>query len=169
MKNLLALRHGDVVRRVVVALALVVLLAPSLAAQGTPRRSDNGWRAPRAIKWTLLAASIGLGYWAYTQSHDADRAYDDLRKLCEDQPDRCALEGQGYADAHAEALYDASNAGDRKARLGLLIGQSTLLGSAAFFIIDLRHGGQPDNIPYDPPPAPPPPAQLRVGIRIPLR
>jgi hypothetical protein len=152
-------------------LVLVLLFAaatPALQAQGTPRHTVDGWRAPRVLKWTLLAASVGLGWWAYTESNRADDAYRDLRRLCDVDQARCTVTGGAYVDARAEALYARSNAGDRRARMGLLTGQATLLGSAAFFIVDLRHGGAPENIPYDPPAAAPPPAKLRVGFRIAL-
>ena len=152
-------------------LVLVLLLAaaaPALEAQGTPRHADDGWRAPRVLKWSLLAASVGLGLWAYTESNRADDAYTDLRRLCEVDQARCTVTGGAYADARAEALFARSNAGDRRARIGLLTGQATLLGSAAFFIVDLRHGGAPENIPYDPPASAPAAAKLRVGVRIAL-
>jgi hypothetical protein len=148
---------------------LALLAAPALGAQGTPRHPGKPpLRAARVLKWTLLAASVGLHLWAYEESNRGDEAYAELRKLCENDQPRCTLTNGEYADAHAESLYAASNTGDRHARMGLVVGQVTLLGSATFFIIDLRHGGPPDNIPYDPPSAPGGGARLRAGIRLPL-
>lgn len=159
-------------RRAVLALAGAALLlaAPALPAalhaQGAPRHVDDPCRAPRVLKWTLLAAAAGLGLWAYRESEQADDAYERLQHVCAADPTRCALSGGRYVDERAESLYRASNEGDRRARLGLLSGQATLLGSAAFFILDLRHGGPPDNIPYEPPPARS--AVLRAGLRFAL-
>lgn len=142
------------------------MVSGALHAQGTPRHADDPWRTPRVLKWTLLAASAGLGLWAYRESNRADDDYERLRRLCVADEARCALSGGRYADDAAEALYRRSNQGDRRARLGLLGGQVTLLGSAAFFIIDLRHGGAPENIPYEPPAVGG--ARLRAGLRIAL-
>lgn len=150
------------------ALLLASAGAPrALAAQGAPRHVEDPWRAPRLLKWTLLAASAGLGLWTYRESSRADDAYRSLRRLCATDQPRCLLSGGRYADGGAEALYQASNDGDRRARLGLLAGQATLLGSAAFFIVDLGHGGPPENIPYEPPAARG--ARLSAGLRLPLR
>jgi hypothetical protein len=152
------------------ASAALLLVGPALSgalqAQGTPQHTQDPWRAPRVLKWTLLAASAGLGLWAYRESNQADDDYQRLRRLCESDPARCTLGGGRYADGRAESLYRSSNDGDRRARLGLLAGQATLLGSAAFFIVDLRHGGPPENIPYHPPAAAG--ARLRAGVRIAL-
>lgn len=150
------------------ALALLVAaLAAPLAAQSTPRQVERGWRASRVLKWTLLATSAGIGLWAWNESRQADDVFDELRRQCTLAPDGCVVEGGRYVDPRAEALYDEANSGDRRARLGLLAGQATLLGSAAFFIVDLRHGGPPENIPYDPD-APRSRARLQVGVRLPL-
>lgn len=156
------------------ALALVsaalLLVTPAmsgvLGAQGTPRHAQDPWRTPRILKWTLLAASAGLGLWAYRESNRADDDYDRLRSLCLSDPGRCTFAGGRYADTGAESLFRSSNSGDRRARIGLLAGQATLLGSAAFFIVDLRHGGPPENIPYHPPAAAS--TRLRAGFRIAL-
>jgi hypothetical protein len=168
---MLATTSRPVLRRrwtFLLVLSLAVAGAPALEAQGTPRHAQDGWRTPRVLKWTLLAASVGLGVWAYTESNRADDAYAQLRRLCEVDQAGCTMTRGAYNDARAEALYARSNAGDRRARTALLSGQATLLGSAAFFIVDLRHGGAPENIPYDPPEATPPPARLRVGFRVAL-
>ena len=168
----LGLRVAAVRRVASLAFGLLLLGAPTigataLGAQGTPRHAEAAVRAPRVLKWTLLAASVTMGLWAYRESNRADDAYAELRRLCEADQSRCTLTNGSYPDARAEALYGASNTGDRRARVALLAGQATLLGSAAFFIIDLRHGGPPENIPYDPPAATGA-ARLRVGLRLPL-
>lgn len=168
----MSIRIVPVPRAAALALASAALLlagsaAPgALRAQGAPRHTEDPWRAPRILKWTLLAASAGLGLWAYRESSRADDAYERLRRLCTTDQARCAVNGGQYVDGRAESLYAASNQGDRRARLGLLVGQATLLGSAGFFIVDLRHGGPPENIPYDPAAARG--AQLRAGLRLAL-
>jgi hypothetical protein len=131
------------------ALALLLLAAPALGAQGAPRQRD-GWRTPRVLKWTLLAASVGAGLWAWSESRQANEAYADLRRYCQTEFARCDLAGGAYVDPRAESLYRLSNDSDRRARIGLIGGQVALLGSAAFFILDLGRGGPPENIPYDP-------------------
>lgn len=168
----MSIRYVPALRPAALALAGAALLLAgpavprALHAQGAPRHVQDPWRAPRVLKWTLLAASAGLGLWAYRESNQADDAYRRLRRLCTAEQARCALSEGRYADGGAESLYQASNGGDRRARLGLLAGQATLLGSAAFFIVDLRHGGPPENIPYDPPTART--AHVRVGLRFAL-
>lgn len=153
-------------RALLLALLLGAVAAP-LAAQSTPIQVQGGWRASRVLKWTLLATSVGVGLWAWNESRQADDDFDALRRQCTLDPDGCVVRDGQYANAGAEALYDRANAGDRRARVGLLAGQATLLGSAAFFIVDLRHGGPPENIPYDPD-APRTRARLQVGMRLPL-
>jgi hypothetical protein len=149
------------------ALLLLGAALQPLGAQGVPPGSDP-WRAPRVLKWTLLAVSAGLGLWAYTETLRADDTYEDLRRYCRSAEGlaACTVERGRYANARAEALFERANQGDRRARVGLLAGQAALLGSAAFFIVDLRHGAPPDDIPYHPPASPG--ARLRLGLRVSL-
>ena len=159
-------------RRVVAAIALLALaatVAPSLGAQAAPANHRDPWRTPRVLKWTLLAVSIGAGVYAYSESRKADDAYADLRRYCREVEARCTLDGGSYADPRAESLFRLSNDGDRRARIGLIAGQTALLGSVAFWIVDLGRGGPPENIPYDPDRgARRSSARLRVGISLPL-
>lgn len=158
---------GAGARLLVVALAALLVLVPASAhAQAAPRDAGaDTWRPTRVAKWALLAAAVGFGYWAYVENERADDAYESLRRLCATQQDGCTLVDGGYALDRAESLYREANTRDGRARAGLLAGQASLLGSAAFFIVDLRNGGSPDNIPYDPPPRRA--MQLRVGLRLP--
>lgn len=150
------------------ALALLLVAAPALGAQGAPRQPD-GLRTPRVLKWTLLAVSVGAGLWAWSESRQADDAYADLRRYCQTDLTRCELAGGTYSDARAESLYRLSNDSDRRARIGLIGGQVALLGSAAFFILDLGRGGPPDNIPYDPDRrGAGASSRLRVGVKLTL-
>lgn len=153
----------------IAAFALAAVVAAALGAQAAPASQRDAWRAPRVLKWTLLAASIGAGVFAFTESRKADDAYAELRRYCRDVEARCALEGGSYADARAESLFRLSNDGDRRARIGLVAGQVALLGSVAFWIVDLGQGGPPDNIPYDPDrDGRRSSARLRVGLSLPL-
>ena len=153
----------------VALLALAATIPPALGAQAAPANHRDPWRGPRVLKWTLMAVSIGAGVYAYSESRAADDAYADLRRYCRADEARCTLAGGSYADPRAESLYRLSNDGDRRARIGLVAGQAALLGSVAFWIVDLGQGGPPENIPYDPDrggrrSA----ARLRVGLSLPL-
>jgi hypothetical protein len=116
-----------------------------LATPATPAR---GWTAVRAAKWTLLGVAAGFGLYALTHSSRADRAYGELRTLCADDPSGCTLSEGRYAGARAEALYRGSLREDRRAQVGIVAGQVTLLGSVALFVYDLRNGRGPENIPF---------------------
>lgn len=156
-----------VLRLAIPVVLLLALQAAPAVAQSIPVQPQGGWRASRVLKWTLLVTSVGVGLWAWNESRQADDDFDALRRQCTLDPDACVVQDGRYANAGAEALYDRANAGDRRARVGLLAGQATLLGSAAFFIVDLRHGGPPENIPYDPD-APRGRARMQVGVRLPF-
>jgi hypothetical protein len=147
---------------------LLLTAAPSLAdAQSAPRSHDDGWRATRVAKWTLLATAVAFGVWSLGETRQADADFDALRVLCERDAASCAVaESGGYANVEAERLYDATRRHDRLARIGIFAGQSAALGSATFFIVDLRHGGSPDDIPYDPSRRAARGPTLRVGLRL---
>lgn len=151
-------------------LAAVPGAAPHVGAQVPAPRSE--WTVVRVTKWALLAAAVGFGAYALSQSTSAEDAYDALRALCADEPESCHLEAGRYLDGSAEGLYQRTLRADRRAQLGIAGGQVALLGSVALFIYDLRNGRGPDDIPYPAPPrraAPPngPPAAavvLRVSF-----
>ena len=154
-------------RAAAVAAWLLLAAAPAVAgAQSAPRTSDDGWRVTRVAKWTLLATAVAFGVWSLNETRQADRSFDDLRALCERDASACALEGGQYGSAVAERLYDATQRHDRRARMGIFAGQTATLGAAAFFIVDLRHGGSPDDIPYDPSRRAAAAPTLRVGLRL---
>ena len=69
-------------RAAIALLALAAALAPALAAQSAPANHRDPWRGPRVLKWTLMAASIGAGVFAYSESRKADDAFADLRRYC---------------------------------------------------------------------------------------
>ena len=147
-----------------ITIATAVLPAPA-AAQAGPAR---GWTRVRVAKWTLLGVATGFGVYALTHSNRADRDYGDLRTLCTSDPDGCSLSDGRYAADAAEALYRSSVREDRRAQLGIIGGQLTLLGSVALFVYDLRNARGPENIPY---PAAgltrgAPPRHVGVGARV---
>jgi hypothetical protein len=141
------------VMSVAIALSLVV---PTAEAQRPGQPRVSGWTPVRVAKWALLGVAAGFGAYALNHSRQGDEAYAALRELCAREQSRCALSGGRYEDATAEALYDRASAEDGRARMGLLGGQITLLGSAGLFIYDLRNGRGPENIPY--------PGSARVGM-----
>lgn len=126
------------------AMATAALPAPAPAQAAAAR----GWTRVRVAKWTLLGVATGFGVYALTHSSRADRDYGRLRTLCTADPDGCSLDGGRYAADAAEALYQGSVREDRRAQLGIIGGQLTLLGSVALFVYDLRNARGPGNIPY---------------------
>jgi hypothetical protein len=147
-------RHAA--RRLTLGTATLLLLAgfaasaAPLAAQAPPRQPQQGWRSMRVAKWSLLAVSAGLGYYAWQQNRIADARYADLQNACVRAPEQCQLTTRHYDDPALEDLYRQTNHHDAVAQRGMLFGEAALLGSATFFILDLRHGQKPEDIPYDP-------------------
>ncbi len=153
-------------RMALAAMLLMATASPAAArAQSAPRASEDAWRGTRVAKWTLLAAAVALGAWSYRETSLADDQFDALRRLCDRDPGSCTLDGGRYATPEAERLYAATGRHDRRARVGIFAGQTVALGAAAFFIVDLRHGGEPDDIPYDPARRAAGPT-LRLGVRL---
>jgi hypothetical protein len=152
---------STVTRAAILALALCASTALPAQVQVTPPREQGGWTKARIAKWALLGAAIGFGSYALVESGRADDYYGELRTLCRLQPDSCRLENGSYADPTAERFYDQAAAADRRARIGIIGGQVTLLGSVAFFVYDLRNGRGPDDIPY-----PPSRAGMAVGLSL---
>jgi hypothetical protein len=144
----------------VLALCLAIPVATPLAAQTPGRQGRPGWSALRVAKWALLAGAAGFAAYALTHSTRAERSYDALRRLCDEEPARCVLEGGHYPDAAAERYYRTAQEEDRRAQVGIVGGQVTLLGSVGLFIYDLRNGRGPENIPY------PTPARSAAGSPI---
>lgn len=160
-------------RRGVLAISCLAfaLSTPVHAQTRAPRieipQASEGLSTVRIAKWALLAAAAGLGVYALTNTAAADEAFDDLRALCTAAPQRCELSAAGrYHDPEAEGYFRRSADADRRARVGILGGQLTLLGSVALFVYDLRSGpDEPDNIPF-PTPSGSPSRRVAVGIRL---
>ena len=140
-------------------LTVALLVAPTLlplvpltaaGAQGAvvPPPQQRRWTAVRVAKWATLGAAVGFGFYALSHSRRADRWYDALRTLCHQSPQACSVEDGRYVAADAESLYRESTREDRRAQVGILGGQVTLLGSVALFVYDLRNDRGPQNIPY---------------------
>jgi len=121
-------------------------LAAAVAPQ-TARRMQPG-RLLRIGKWTMLGAAVGMGAYALVRSQDAEQQYEALRQLCDADQSRCQLQGRQYADPEAEALYQTAILHDRRARIGIIGAQVSLLGSVALFIADLENDRGPADIPY---------------------
>lgn len=126
---------------VVPSFELSAAVAPQSAARVRPRLLRVG-------KWTLLGAALGMGAYALVRSQDAEEQYETLRRLCETDQTRCQLQGSRYADPEAETLYQTAILHDRRARIGIVGAQVSLLGSVALFIADLGNDRGPEDIPY---------------------
>jgi hypothetical protein len=122
-----------------------------LPAQTAPASAPH--RPPALVrygKWAALGLAAGSLYLGAATHHDADRAYSDLLDYCRASgPCPIGLDGR-YTNPGAEALYRRVRDRDRAARIWLVGGQVALLTSAALFLVDLQHGGEPPNIPFAP-------------------
>jgi hypothetical protein len=129
---------------------LVAIMACSVTMPAYGQQAgDHDWRrTARVAKWVLAGATIALGVYAFAQHDAAEREHARLRDRCDDAPALCTLADGRYADAESEALHQRAVRHDRRARMGIVAGQITLLGGVALFLYDLRNDGGPDNIPY---------------------
>jgi hypothetical protein len=145
------------VKRILISAGAIVLLrlAPVLAAQDslslTPRTS-RGWARPTIHygKWVTAASAVGFTLLAAHEHDTADRSWQQLLTLCRTDNAACQVRADGrYTTYQAELLFQQTLYYDRRARHRLIVGQVSLLASAALFILDLRHeNGGPPNIPY---------------------
>lgn len=124
-----------------------------VAAQG----ADSTWRghSPALVrygKWALLGAAIGMGIKASQVHRDADRAYAQLRRYCNQSALGCAQDGDGtYLEPQAEQYYQTSVSRDNQARRWLLGGEISLVGAVGLFVWELsRPKRPPGNIPFEP-------------------
>ena len=154
--------------RLVYAFLLSATVSSPLLAQRTQVRfetsrdtavNEPGWSALRVAKWTSLLASTGAAVYGFTQNRVADREYEDIERLCQDEPLSClTVPGTDqYADPALESRYQSVLQRDDRARLALLAGQVGLAATVLMFILDLPNNSTPADIPYDPRP-------LRVGV-----
>ena len=109
-------------------------------------------------KWLTAASVAALIMFAEREHTNSRREWNALLDVCRSAQDACALGPDGrYVRSDAEQLYQRSRAFDRRANRWLLGAQASLLATTALFIIDLRPGEGPDNIPFAP---------LRVGLKL---
>lgn len=122
-------------------------MAQAQTASPTPARAPA---VVRIGKWAALGLAAGFTYLGATIHNRADRDYTALLDYCQNAGP-CPVGPDGrYGNPTAEALYARVRDGDRSARAWLIGGQVALLASAAFFIVDLKHGKDPKNIPFAP-------------------
>ena len=154
---------------------LVFALSLTITAPAFAQRADARFEASqdtvvnrptfsilRVAKWASLLASGGAAVYGFTENRAADREYEEIEQLCQDQPDACATVpgSTTYLDPALEARYQDVLQRDDRARLALLMGQIGLAASVLMFILDLPEGTTTDDIPYDPRPV-----RLHLGRR----
>ena len=108
-----------------------------------------------------MEAEYGLrgSYGVDSENRSADRAYEDIERLCLDTPEACKrrLDNDAYEDAALEARYQDVVKRDDRARFALLAGQVGIAASVLLFILDLPGHPAAEDIPYNPRP-------LRLGL-----
>jgi hypothetical protein len=139
-------------RALIVAAALAGL-APVLAAQERPAPAPpQGWTraAVHHGKWAAAAVALGFTVLAAREHRNADDNWQQLRELCQSVNAACQVRNDGqYVSSTAEQLYQQTLYYDRRARRRLIVGQVSLLTTAALFILDLRNQRRgPPNIPF---------------------
>jgi hypothetical protein len=105
----------------------------------------------RIAKWGTLAGAAAGAIYGFVQNHRADDLFNDLERLCQDQPVRCSLRDAGgaYRDPEFEALYGDVRHLDRRAHTALLLSQIGVATSVVLFLLDLDNTRPPD-IPFVP-------------------
>jgi len=107
-------------------------------------------------KWLTAAGVAAFTVVAATEHRRSRRDWNSLLTICRSAQDACAVAADGrYVRPDAEALYQRSREYDRRANRWLVVAQASLIATTALFIIDLRPGQGPENIPF--------PSQIRVG------
>lgn len=142
-------------RAMIVATTLAGL-APALAAQerpASPPASSQGWTrgAVHYGKWATAAVALGFTVLAARENQHADDSWQQLRELCRADNSACRQRPDGqYVNSTTELLYQKTLYYDRRARRRLIVGQVSLLTTAALFILDLRYQRRgPPNIPFN--------------------
>lgn len=140
-------------RPLIIAVALAGL-APTLDAQDPPAPAPKQAWTRGAVhygKWATAAVALGLTVLGAKEHHHANDNWQQLRELCQTDNAACQLRPDGqYANTAAERLYQQTLYYDRRARRRLIVGQVSLLATAALFILDLRNQrSSPPNIPFN--------------------
>ena len=161
-------------RALIVATTLAGL-APAAAAQDRPAPAQPQRWTRGAVhygKWATAAVALGFTVLAARENHNADDNWQQLRELCRADNTACRQRPDGqYANSMAEELYQKTLYYDRRARRRLIVGQVSLLTTAALFILDLRNQRRgPPNIPFHglELTAEPEGSGARLGIRVPF-
>jgi hypothetical protein len=126
---------------------------PAFALTTRPRVPvlNGSWRPLRVAKWTTLVAGTASAGYGFSANRDADERYVEIERICQVTPARCTGGATGpYADPVLEAMYQDVRALDKRSRMALIAGQVSLISSVVLFILDLRTGSAPPNVPYDP-------------------
>lgn len=132
--------------------------AAGALADPAPAFRAEGWRPLSIAKWGMLGSTAVAAVYGLSASLEADGLYDDIAAICGLDAGRCdVLPEGGYADPEVARLDRDARKLDERARTGLLATQIGVAATLALFILDLRDGGPPPNVPYVPP-------QIRVGI-----
>ena len=138
---------------------------------GAPWRPGTGWAKGGVVhygKWLLAAGAVGFTILGEQEHRRSQRFWNQLLRLCQTDNQSCALGNDGrYLNFGAEVLYEESVYYDHRARNRLLVGQVSLLGSAAMFIADLsRKADKPGNIPFHGMTVAPVGNGVQVGMRV---
>lgn len=128
---------------------------PSAVSEADSRRLTADSRAVRGAvhygKWLTAAGTATFTLMAAREHRFSRREWDALLDICRSADEACATGPDGrYLRADAEQRYQNSRAFDKKANRRLLGAQVSLLVTAALFILDLRPGAGPENIPFAP-------------------
>jgi len=136
--------------------------APGTAGGPTPALVHYG-------KWGAAALFATFTALGVVEHNRANARFEDLRRFCFDVGP-CTIGADGrYADAQAEARYQAVVSGDRAARTWLISGQVALAGAAALFVVELLKEKGTQNIPSSGLEITPTPTGTRIGLRLPFR
>lgn len=143
---------------------------PAPPADSTAANSPRTGIRPIAVaKWTALAGTVAAAVYGYRENRQADTRFDQLDRLCQEQPDRCqARTASGaYQDAELEARFQEVKRLDHRAALGLVGAEVGVAAALTLFLLDLHHAsGNPPDIPYHPPRIQLVPRPDGVGLRI---
>lgn len=134
---------------------LAVSYLPSAVGQADSRRLMADGRIARGAvhygKWLTALGAAAFTVLAAQEHNRSEREWDALLVICRSADDACATGSDGrYVRSDAELLYQRSRYYDRRANRRLLGAQASLVVTAALFILDLRPGDGPDNIPFSP-------------------
>ena len=157
---------------------LVALGSPGLAAaqlRSEHFAADTSREPSRLVirvgKWATAAAAAGAVGAGIVWNREADRRYEDLERLCTDQPARCnprTADG-AFRDGDFEQEYQDIVRLDDRARLALVAGQVAVATSVILFILDLPRDAGARDKPYTPPKLQVLPAGAGVEVRYRVR